>query len=1097
MKLTTILILTASLHVAASKVAGQNVTMRLKDVPIKTVLLKIQKQTGLDFLIDESILESAGRVSLDVKGMPVSSVLKLCLEDKPLSYSISNGRIVVKPRQPEISTAAPAYIKISGVIRDTEGNVLIGASVVVKDTKRGVVTDENGAFTIDADPGATLIISFIGYVTQTVAVSNKTQLDIALEKSPNKLDEAIVVAYGTSSKRKTTSAISTLSMENVAPIPVPSINDAIAGRLAGIIVTTTNGAPGTKSNISIRGGGTPLFVIDNVIRSSNDFANLNPNDIEDYSILKDAAATALYGVAAANGVIVVTTKKGKSGKMNVNYSYNQIFSQPTVFPTKVSSYEQLSWYNKLYEAEGRSPYTQPDDLEKYRTGSDPIRFPNTNWQKVAMKNAAPEMRHDLSVSAGTKLLTYFASLSYYDQASILKTDKNYNRRTTYRLNTVSHFDEINLKVTTGLDGFVETNSQPNHSYGTIYSHIQDKRPQFLAYNEYGLPSVNTPDNPAVELAAGSGYNKNTSRVFNGNLALEYSAHFLEGLRFRFNGNYNSYSSDGKTWDYLVPTYANGSTTPIPGPAPSLSLRSGSGNNMNLQGYVLYNRQFGDHNVEFTGIYEQQQFKSNNLEGSRVKYQIVYDQLVAGPTQDQTLGGGQNESGRAAFIGNVSYNYKTKYILGVSARRDGDDLFVPGKQWGTFYAVSGGYVITEEPFIADFAERAGIDFLKVRGSYGKTGNLDGIARYQYVPGYSINAIGWVINGNAVQSTSEPGSLPSTNFSWQNVKSRNIGIDFAAFNNRLNGSADYHYSRTTGFVNSDPRYAQTLGIGLPPINFAEGATRKEGYEFMANWNGNKGKFSYKLGATLTYFNSLVERNTESEAALKNPYTRSSGTAGNFYGTGYTSLGYYNNNSDLFSGARRISSTNITAGDIRYEDTNGDGQITGDDFRRIGSNTFPRSNFGFTADLGFKGFSLSMVLHGSGKRDRYIGQVVQGGAEGSLFTYAFQQDYWRPDNTGAKFPRAVSTPTFNGNNNYVTSDFWLLSSGFLRLKVVQLGYDLKYSVLKNSRFQTLRVFASGMNLLTTSKSMKYFIDPESDTNNYGYPVQRTISFGINAGF
>lgn len=987
--------------------------------------------------------------------------------------------------------------KITGKITDNNGESIIGANVIEKGSTNGTVTDINGNFLLEVSQSSVLEISYIGYITQTIPVANNTTFNIKLIDDTKILDEVVIQAYGATTKRKTTSAIATLEVEKTTKIPVQSINDAVAGRLPGIIVTADNGAPGAKSSISIRGGGTPIYVIDNLIRSSKDFANLNPNDIENYSILKDAAATALYGVSGANGVVLVTTKRGDKGKISINYAFNQIFSQPTLFPEKVSSYEQLVALNRLYEDEGRGSYISDSDLEKYRTGSDPFHFPNTNWRELTMRDRAPESRHDLSVSAGNKLLSYYASLSHYDQSSILKTDNNYNRRTTYRLNTTSEFENANLTVSTGVDGFIEANSVPVAGFWAIYSHIQNKGARQLAQNEFGLPTT-IPDNPVRELDSQSGYTRGTSTVVNSHLSLEYQAHFLDGLRFKVNGAYNTWSSVDKTWNYLAPGYEIGSTTPIYANAPKLTAGRGNGNTLTMQGYILFNRIFGNHSIDFTGVYEQSKNKGYNLNGSRVNYQLIFDQLIAGPTQDQSVSGSEDEAARAAYLARLSYMFKSKYSLELSGRRDGDYLFVPGRQWGNFYAVSAGYTISEEPFMRHIVENKILDMLKLRGSYGLLGDNSGVSAWQYVSGYTISSIAWVINGNTVQGTSEPSTLPSTNYSWQKIYSRDFAVDFATLNNRLTGTFDYYYTRRTGFVVSDPRFAQTLGIGLPPINFAEGATRKEGFDFNLRWRDNIRKdFTYELGVNFTYFNTLTERNTEDEATLKNPYTRVSGTKGGYLQTGYMSSGFYANNSDLLAGARRISSVNVVAGDLRYEDVNGDGQITGDDSRRIGSSTFPRINYGITVDLGYKGFYLNSVIQGAGNRDRYIGNAIQGQDQINLLAYQFQQDYWRPDNTNALFPRAISSPSVNGNNNFSASDFWLIKSKYVRLKYFQLGYDFKYSLLKKTPFSELRMFVSGTNLLTLSNSKKYYIDPESDTNNYGYPIQRTIALGVKVGF
>ncbi|HMI01265.1 MAG TPA: SusC/RagA family TonB-linked outer membrane protein [Pedobacter sp.] len=1110
MKLTVIFLIAAFLQVSAA-VNAQKLTIKENNISLDRVFKEIHKQTGYTFLYTEEMLNESKSIDLRFTNSPLEKVLKFIFSNQPLTYAIKDQVIVIKRKTETIASGLhtpPADVQ--GKILDEKGNFMPGVTIKVKDTNNGTTSGSNGEFVLKNVPeNAILVISYVGYVVQEVKADAQFAMTIKLVPKLDNLNEVVVIGYGTSTKRKINSAVSTLNMENVAPLPVQSINDAVAGRMQGIIVTSSTGAPGAKSTVSIRGGSTPLYVIDNQVRTANDFSNLNPNDIESYSVLKDVGATALYGQQGSNGVIMVTTKKGREGQVNINYSFNQIFSQPTLFPKRLSSYETLDAINQVYIAEGRTQPTADDILALYKDQSQPFLYPNTDWRDIALKSHSPEQRHDFSISSGNKALTYYASGSYFNQGTNLKTDNNYNKRITYRLNTVSTFDDIHLKVTAGLDGFVENNSVPLSStasgYNNIYQHIQQKGSGSLAYNEFGLPYNGTTDNPAIELSSLSGYAKNTSRVFNSILGLDYEAPFLSGLHFKATGSYNMWNSMGKSWSATAPSYALNSNTPILGNPPSLSGTRGDGSTLSLQGFVTYNKSFGDHNIDFTAVYEQAQDKVNSLSAGRRNYQIIYDQFNTGPTVDQSANGSEYETARAGYIGRLSYNYKSKYFIDGTIRYDGNAAFPKGSQWGAFYSFSGGYVISEESFMQSLKDKHILDYLKIRSSFGLVGqlggsavNADGVNLYAYVPGYTVNPNAWVIDGKPVQGTSEPGSLPSTSFSWFDDKERNIGLDLATLNSRLSASVDYFYKRTTGYVGSDTRFAQTLGIGLPPINFTAAAKRREGTEFNVTWNDKSSDFTYKIGVNFTYFNELWERTTtEDEAALKNPYTRVSGNSQTALTSGLYNMGFYANNSDLLNGPRRVNSINVVAGDLMYQDLNGDGQITDADNRLIGSSSFPRINYGTTIDLGYKGIFLSAVVMGSGNRDRYISGVVQGGSAQNLLVYGFQQDYWTPNNTDALFPRQVSSAGVNGGNNYVTSDFWILKSSFVRLKYLQLGYDLKNGWLEKSPFKQFKVFISGTNLLTSAKSQKYFIDPESNENNEDYPIQRTFALGLNIGF
>ncbi|WP_341839604.1 TonB-dependent receptor [Chitinophaga caseinilytica] len=1096
MKISGMLMLLTALQLSAKTFSQDRLNVDFREKKLAVALKELEKRTEYRFAFSNQVISDNLRVTVSAKDMFLEDVLRLMLSNTGLDFELLDNKLIV------IRSAGSqlAFLTVKGRVTDSTGTPLPGVTIAAG-KGLGTTTNENGEYQISVDENGQLTFSYIGFLPQTVTVNGRSTIDVVLQSSVDRLSDVVVIGYGNTTKRKLNSAVSTLSMDNVASLPVQSINDAIAGRVHGVIVTRSSGAPGVKSAISIRGGGTPLFVIDNMLRSQNDFENLNPNDIETYSVLKDAAATAIYGARGGNGVILITTKKGKAGQVNINYSYNTIFSQPTLFPKKMGSYDNLKAINDVYIAEGKTPPTHDTTLQFYKDQSKPFIYPNTDWQKIALKDYANEQRHDLSLSSGTKLLTYYASGSYYHQGTNLRTDNNYNDRITYRLNTVSEFEKIQLKVTTGIDGFVEKNSLPNSStgngYGALYSHIQNKKPNQLAYNEFGLPSINTTDNPAVELSPLSGYSRNTSRVFNGILGFDWEALFLKGLHFKANGNYNMWNSMSKAWNATAPSYTNGSTTPLLGNPPSLTSGRGDGSTLLLQGFVTYNTTSKGHNIEAMAGYEQANDKSGSLSATRQRYQLMFDQYVAGPTVDQLASGSESESARAGWIGKLGWNYNNKYYVNGTVRYDGNDLLPKEKQWGTFYAFDGGWSLLEEDFLKGIRDRKYLDYLKLRGSYGLTGTLDGIGAFQYVPGYNVNANAWVLNGQPMQGSSEPGSLPSTNFSWYSIRSHNIGMDLATLDNRLTGAVDYFYMRTTGYVTGDTRYSATLGIGLPPVNFDDGAMRREGWEFNLTWNDKIGKdFTYKVGLNFTKFDQLWERAIEDTTAMKNPYTRSSGQSA-YLQQGYYNRGFYQNNSDLLYGARRISSINTVAGDLAYEDTNGDGKIDGSDFRNLGSNTFPRINYGVTLDLGYKGITLSAVVMGSGPRDRYLGDVIQGSSAQGILVYDFQKDYWRPDNKDARYPRQVSASGVNGGNNYTGSDFWILKSRFTRLKYLQLGYDLKERLLRHTAVRQFRVFLSGTNLLTISNSKKYFIDPESDTNNYGYPIQRTIALGVNVGF
>ncbi len=1102
MRMIAFFMLASSLQVAARTYSQEKVSVDFKEVRLTEALKQLEKKTAYRFVFSNLLLSDDLLVTVKARNRDSREVLDLLLANTGMSYRIMSGGLVIITTNSIYADTA----KIRGRVTDSKGKPLEKVSVI-SDRGKGTSTNAEGEYVILAGGKGTLRFSLIGYQELTVDINKQSRIDVTLVETPENLSQVVVVAYGTTTRKALTTAISTVPMDKVSAIASPSINDEMGGRMPGVFVTTPGGGPGVKSQIFIRGGNSgqnpPLFVIDGFIRSQNDYENLNPADIESFSVLKDAEATAMYGAQGGNGIILVNTRKGSLGKTSVNYSFNQIWTRPTVLPEKLDSYNRALAINKVYSSEGLTPPYADSVLQYYRDQSKPFVYPNTDWRKAVMRSYAPEQRHDLSISSGTKTLRYYGSLSYYHQGSILKTDNNYNDRVTYRLNAENTVEKIRLKVLASVDGYVEKNVVPNstvdggNGYPGIFSLIQNHSPMTLAYNEFGLPYAGTNGNPAQVLDPQSGYNRSTSRILNTILSFDWEAPFLKGLHLRASGNYNMWNTMGKAWSATAPAYNLGSTTPIYGNPPSLTSINGSGATTILQGFVTYHTAFGPHTLDFTGGYEQNKSNNDTVSAQRVNYQILFDQFIAGPTVNMVANGKEARSAYAGYVGRLQYSYASRYFLEGSMRYDGSYLFPPRKRWGFFYGLSGGWVLTEEKFAHPLVEEGIFDFLKLRASYGQVGTTKDVPPYSYLPTYSINPNAWVVGG-APQIGLREGVLPSTSYSWYTHYSTNIGGDFSTLHHKLNGSFEYFYVRTKGYVVPDTSYAVTLGQNLPVIN-SNAALRKAGYEFNVNWRDKVGGLSYQAGFNFSYYNQLWEIYPgENSVDMSNPYTRYSGTTDSYLTTGYLFGGYYPNNAALLNGAHIQGASNVAGGDLSYVDANGDGQINSADNRRIGNNSFPHVNYGFTLNLAYKGIYLDAVLMGSGSRSLYMGDVIRGSSAQGILVYGFQTNYWTPNNQGAPYPRQLSNPGDNGGNNNFVSGFWLLDARYIRLKSLQIGYDLKtLAGLKNTPFSQLKVFATARNLFTISKSMKYFIDPESDPNNYGYPVQRTFAVGCNIGF
>jgi len=1113
MKLTLLTLILCISSVLAENANSQiaRVNIQASNVQTKEIIKQIEEQTDYLFVYNYDKVDLSEKISVNASDVPVAEVLSKVFKNSDIIYAMEGNNILLMKRSEPVDQKGELIVtqentrQIGGVVRDEHGDPIIGASIIVKGSTTGVVSDVDGNFSLIVGDKAVLEIRYIGYLPEEVVVGSKTNINVFLREDLKKLDEVIVVGYGTNSKRNLTSAVSTVDTDKLKNLTTSSVTDALAGRAAGLIVTKEGGGVNKKSSVSIRGGGKPIVVIDGIVSEYEDFENINSDDIESMSVLKDAASTAVYGARAGNGVLVIKTKTGIRG-LRVNYSYDQSWSEPTYLEKKLNSYERAIFDNTVRDLYNLDPKWTADELEKYRTGSDPYNYPNVDWQKITLRNFAPESKHSLTVRGGSEFNRFYVSFQAYDQESMYKEKTDSYKRYNVRMNEISEFKEIGLTLTFGLDGYITNYRRPYSQYSDGYSgtwgHIQNKSPMELAYNQYGqLYAVY--DHPLAEISPESGYKKWDDKMINGLFNAEWNVYGIEGLKLKAGGNYRFFFDDGKYWKKTATQYDLEGNT---GPAYPVSLQyiNWSGRMYTLQFFADYKRSFLDetHNVSATFGYEQHYIFYRDFSALRKNYIFMIDQMGAGPSDTMENSGSEAEEGRAGWVGKASYNYKKKYYIDGSFRRDGSDYFPKNKRWGTFLAGSAAYAISEEPFFQPLKDRNILNFFKVRVSYGQTG-LDrdsGIGRFSYLPSYGLTERGYVLDGKIVPTFSE-GALISDDITWYTIKDFDIGFDFNALGERLSGTFDYFYKKTTGYLTSPSKvgYTDPLGLALPNVK-SDGEHRRAGYEFALAWKDNIGDLGYEVGANFTYFDQLVAVAwNEDLAKQKNPYKRDLQKKG-YYTLGYKNLGYYTNSDDVMNAPRRDGSSNLVAGDIKYRDINGDGIIDTNDETYIGKNRFPRGNYGIFANLNYKGFFANLLFQGATSRDLYIEDVVRGqSTTGYTMVYPYQLDYWMPDNRNATFPRIAMNADINGNNNYQTSDFWLVNGKYFRLKSAQIGYDFRKKLLRNvSWLYKLEVVLSGQNLFTISPATKYGFDPENgSTNNYDYPIQRTYALSVNVGF
>lgn len=1116
MKLTILMLVACLSQIAAATYAQTTkLSISANNETLENVLKQIEKQSEFLFFYNLEEVNKNERISIMKNDASIQEVLSAIADKTGLKYTIKDRHIVLTVKGTPVSAVVTQQKRIvTGVVSDTFGPVA-GANVIQKGTTNGVTTDIDGNFSIEVPENAILQVSYIGFYTTEVKVENQNNINIVLKEDTQKLDEVIVVGYTATTKRALISSVSSVNAEELVSTPVANITQSLAGRSPGLIVQGAGGGINRNSTISIRGGETPLVVIDGVIRDYNDFTSLSPNDIESMSLLKDASATAVYGSRAGNGIIQVTTKRGKSGKASVGYDFTMSFSQPNIWPEQLNSWQRAEYANISRLNDGMEEAYSPDAIQKMKDGSDPLSYGNTDWRNLVLRNWAPMSKHTVSLTGGTEFNTYYASIGYVDQESLYRTNSHNMQRTNFRLSNTSNIKSIGLSVTANIDGYVEKERQPYTSSagsaGSIFSHIQTQSPLTPGVNKNGLP-YNVSCNPVSETSWGGGYKKDRKKQANGNLEFKWALPWVEGLTLKAAGNYRYYIETSKQWRKDAAKYDWDSDVPRYDDFPRLFHSTKTNYQYTMQYFGEYSRNFGKHFLNVLGGYEYSYGFTDYYWEQRENFNFAIDQLPVGSTDRQTNSGEEYETGRAGWVGQLKYNYDNRYFIEGSLRYDGSDNLPKGSRWGAFYSGSLGWSVIDEAFMESIKEKNIFTTLKIRTSYGQVG-LDNwgkqgdtfyVDRYSYLNSYKYDGYAYVINGNYVPGFTE-GSLPSPDLTWFKSEQVDLGFDFSSLRDRLYGSFDYFYYKTTGFLyapkGKDIGYTAPLGQALPKVS-TRGEHRREGFDFQLGWRDNFHDFTYNVALNFTKFDQLWAYDpSEAESSYMNPYQRTSQQTG-YYKVLHHNLGYYISVEDVYNSVKPLGSTGLTAGDIKYLDYNGDGKIDNADQQRLGKSSFPRANYGININLGYKGFFLDMLFQGATRFDMYLGTSTQMGGGGTSFMpviYDYQTDYWTPSNTTAMYPRLSSNPGLYGRNNYLESDFWLINGAYLRMKEIRFGYDFKKSIAKNLTWLSKAIISvSGQNIFTISDATKYGLDPENaSTDNFAYPNERVFAVNLNIGF
>ena len=1072
----------------ATSAWSQKVSLEFKDAKVEKVLSAIKSQTKMGLVFSDQIVDVNRIVSIQMKEADLSVVLTKLLEGTNVTFEIKNNKIYLLERRTQLQSKKR---KITGNIVDNTGEPTIGASVFVMGTSNGTITDIDGNFSLEL-PGdnAKLQVSYIGYKPQTIDVTNKSNVKIVLAEDTEVLEEVVVVGYGTQKKVNLTGAVETVKSDRFANKPVTSIVSALTGEAAGVTVTQNSGEPGSnQGTVRVRGIGTwgdasPLVLVDGVSMSLNDVI---PSEVESVSVLKDAASAAIYGSRAANGVILITTKKGKQGKLTFNYSGNVGFQFATRVPEMATSWQYAELYNQMMANEGKSSSLFPQDrIDRMKAGGDPDKLEgNTDWYDELLNKGAVQHNHQIGVSGGSDKITYMISAGYSDQEGIipLSSYERYN----LRINTTSVLTSW-LKMDVNMAYLNSMKKESSAGAKEAYRRTMRALPYLPVRFSDGTWSYSTAAINPVRYASGDYGTKNKHNDCM-TLLISPEITIMEGLNVKGTFGYESNIYKEKTFNKTVEYGAFE-------PAGQSGVLDVSRNKQlddwsqyrNLTGNVTatFERTFGKHDLKAMAGGSLETFKWAQTKASRMDFpNNDFGEINAGDKTTSYAEGNSVYSALASVFGRVNYSYNERYLLELTARYDGSSRFARGNRWGFFPSVSAGWRISEEAFFEPLKER--VQNLKLRASWGELGNQN----FTYMSDYhqfisTIGNGGNYLFGNAPIIGYAEEVMGNPFITWETSKNLDFGIDMSFFDNRLQTSFDW-YQRTTSDILLRLEVPGILGIQSPMENAGE--MRNRGWEWTINWRSNIGKdFKYNIGFNL----SDVKNEVTDLRGYKSPTTaltaKIEGSPLNAI-FGWETLGICETQEQYEKYAKLMHTYNKNwgVGDIIIEDRNGDKKIDADDKTVIG-NSIPRFTFGLNLGFEYKGFDFTCFFQGVGKADGYVtSEAIQPMGINSARKEHYEEMF-NPENPqkGMYYPRALSS-----DYNYGYFSHWVQNAAYIRLKNLQLGYSFK---LKG--FNQLKVYLSGQNLFTLTKFRTW--DPETEVGARGlYPNVAVYSMGVNLNF
>jgi len=1089
MKISAFLLFCCLVNVFAAPTYSQStkVSLNLKDATIEEVLNKIEDVSEFYFLYNIKLIDVTRKVNIEADNEPIKDILSSILDDNT-KFIVYDRQIILTPSDVTSLSEALQQLKITGTVTGKDGTPLPGVNVVVTGTTQGTMTDIAGKYSIDVPPGSkSLTFSFIGMEPQEINIGTLTQINVIMNEAITGLEEVVVIGYGIQKKVNLTGSVASVSSDELESRPITQTSQALAGIVTGVSVSQGSGRPGNDAaTIRIRGMGTffklnnqyqddPLVLIDGLAASIND---VDPSNIKSISVLKDAASAAIYGTRAANGVILIETKRGEKGKLQISYDDYFGWQKVTALPQFLDSWEYATLKGGYTDAE----------IAKFKDGSDPDNYPNVPHLKNLLNSGSGfQTNHNLSFMGGDDKNSYLLSLGYLNQNGVVAKDKygKYN----FGLNIDSKIREnLNLKV--NLNAYSQNTDEPRSSSGDMNNIIgyAVREPNIFAGKKSdGTYGYQDDYSPEAWLASASFTNNKSKNLLGG---IELSWELLKGLTLSGKAGYKYYNYTNKWYQSTFVFDASKTVGPN-----KLDVTSGDNSLLTLQSLLQYTKRIGEQNFTVLAGFSQEEYNDEWNEASRDHFpnDALYELNAGAASNMQNSGSGQEWAIRSYF-GRLNYDFKGRYLFEANARYDGTSRFPASGRWGLFPSISAGWRISEEHFIKD--NLAWVDNLKLRASWGKLGNQNiGTYPYQNVlaTGQNYTFGGTLASGIALTT------LANANVTWETTAVTDLGLDLSVLKNKLSLTFDY-FDKTTSDILYKKSVSSVLGLAVNEYNAGE--VKNKGFEVMLNYHTSIGKLNIGVAPNFSYVKNQVTKLAEGKQQDIAQGLFVGQPIGAIYG--YVADGIFKDAADVASYATQPIAGQ--PGVIRFKDISGpegvpDGKVDATYDRKVIGSTTPKYYFGATITVNYVGFDFSLLLQGLGGFDKQMGSYMA-----FAFYNSGQIQKWQADNAwteanpdpNAKYPKLTSLNM--GSENVQTSSFWNKNASFLRVKNLQIGYTIPNNITQKIRINNLRIFFSGQNLF----SFNHFYtgwDPEMYQNTgdspWFYPITSVYSFGLNVKF